>query len=143
MIKKLPKELESSMILTGLKLASFEDPRMEERGLISTANSAVLVNMFEKPVMKFVPLQAFFQQTGPLGASDRFGVYINIPGGLDYYFDYRMMKKDGELNIISGDQAFNGAVNGVKEDKRKTKNFKYQTTSQRIYLSRFLGLFER
>ena len=142
-IKKLPKELESSMILTGLKLASFEDPRMEERGLISTANSAVLVNMFEKPVMKFVPLQAFFQQTGPLGASDRFGVYINIPGGLDYYFDYRMMKKDGELNIISGDQAFNGAVNGVKEDKRKTKNFKYQTTSQRIYLSRFLGLFER
>jgi hypothetical protein len=142
-IKKLPKGLESSIILTGLKLSSFESRSVEERGLISSTNTAVLVSMFEKPVMKYVPLQAFFQQTGPLGASDRFGVYLNIPGGLDYYFDYRMMKKDGELNIISGDQVLNDAINGIKEDKRKTKGFKYQTSTQRVYLSRFLGLFER
>ena len=142
-IKKLPAELETSMLITGLKLSSFDENGMEEKGLISSANTAVLVNMYEKSVMKYVPLQAFFQQAGPLGSGDRVGLLINIPGGLDYYFDYRMEKKDGTMRIVSGDAVFSEAVNAVKEEKRKTKNFKYEMTTQRIYLSKFLSLFER
>ena len=101
----------------------------------------MLVNVFEKPVMKYVPFKAFFQQTGPTNASDRLGVYLEVPGGLEYFFDYKMTKKDGELNILTSDQTFNEAVSGIKEDKRKSKNFKYQTISQRIFLTRFFDLF--
>ena len=54
-----------------------------------------------------------------------------------------MNKKDGSMRIISGDKDFSDAVDAIKEEKRKTKNFKYELTTQRIYLSKFLGLFER
>ena len=140
-IKKLPPELESSMIFTDVRLSSYNLKNSEDKGLISNTSSAVLVNMFERPVMKYVPFKAFFQQTGPTNASDRFGVSIDIVGGLEYFFDYKMAKKDGTLNIITGDAAFADAVNGIKEDKRKSKNFNYQISTQRIYLTRFLDLF--
>jgi hypothetical protein len=140
-IKKLPSELEASMIFTDVKLSSYNLRISEDKGLISNTSSAVLVNMFEKPVMKYIPFKVFFQQTGPSNASDRFGLSIDIVGGLEYYFDYKMSKKDGTLNIITGDQAFSDAVNGIKEDKRKSKNFMYQISTQRAYLSRFLDLF--
>jgi hypothetical protein len=141
-IKKMPSELETAMIFTGVRIKSFDVNNMEEKGLISSNTSAVLVNMYEKPVLKYIPTQMFFQQLGPLMGGDRFGVLVNIPG-LDYYFDYRMNKKDGEMRIISGDKDFSDAVTAIKEEKRKTKNFKYELTTQRIYLSKFLALFER
>jgi len=141
-IKKMPNALETAMIFTGVRIKSFDINSMEEKGLISSSNSAVLVNMYEKPVLKYIPTQMFFQQLGPLMGGDRFGVLINIPG-LDYYFDYRMNRKDGEMRIISGDKDFNDAIAAIKEEKRKTKNFKYEITTQRIYLSKFLNLFER
>lgn len=68
---------------------------------------------------------------------------IEIPGGLEYYFDYSQLKKDGTCRIVSGDETFNSAINGIKEDKRKIKNFKYEITTQRVYVSKFLNLFER
>jgi hypothetical protein len=52
-----------------------------------------------------------------------------------------MTKKDGDLKIISGDAEFCSAINGIKEDKRKSKNFKYEISTQRVYLSKFLRLF--
>ncbi len=92
--------------------------------------------------MKQVPLRTFFQQNYSEAAPDKFGLQIDIPGGRDYYFDYSMVKKDGEMRIISGDEEFTKAIDAIKEDKRKLKNFKYETTTQRIYLSKFLRLFE-
>jgi hypothetical protein len=141
-IKKMPSELETAMIFTGVRIKSFDVNSTEEKGLISSNTSAVLVNMYEKPVLKYIPTQMFFQQSGPLMAGDRFGVLVNIPG-LDYYFDYQMNKKDGLMRVISGDKDFSDAVGAIKEEKRKTKNFKYELTTQRVYLSKFLGLFER
>ncbi|MES2799286.1 MAG: hypothetical protein V4638_04660 [Bacteroidota bacterium] len=141
-IKKFPEQLEQAFVLTDLRLVSFDYQNLEEKGLISSSPSAVLLNMYGTPVMKYIPVQTFFQQTGPEGMADRYGVYLNAPG-LDYYFDYKMAKKEAEMNIISGDPEFNTEITAIKEEKRKSKNFKYQGTSQRIYLSRFLGLFER
>jgi hypothetical protein len=142
-IKKLPEQLETAMTLTGLRLASFDNPSMEEKGIISTTSTAVLVNMFEKPIMKYVPMRAFFQQVYSESGGDKFGIQIDIPGGRDYYFDYSMTKKDGEMRIISGDAEFNNAILAIKEEKRKTKNFKYDASTQRVYISKFLRLFEK
>jgi hypothetical protein len=102
----------------------------------------VLLNIYEKPVVKYVPLKVFFQQNYSEAAPDKFGLQIDIPGGRDYYFDYSMVKKDGEMRIISGDTDFTAAIDAIKEEKRKTKNFKYETSTQRIYLSKFLRFFE-
>lgn len=140
-IKKLPEQVETAMTITGLRLASFDKSSAQEKGIISTTESAVLVNMFEKPILKYVPMRAFFQQIYSEAGGDRFGIQIDIPGGRDYYFDYQMNKKEGDMKIISGDGDFNTAAAAIKEEKRKTKNFKFEASTQRVYLSKFLRLF--
>ena len=142
-VKKYPKQIEQAFVLTGIKLSSFDKFGVEEKGLITTNNTAILLNIYEKPVMKFIPMKVFLQQQGPVSTGDRLGVYFDIPGGYDYYFDYRLNKKDGEMRIITGDKELADAVNSIKEDKRKTKNFKYEISTQGVYKSRFLGLFDR
>jgi ABC-type uncharacterized transport system ATPase subunit len=52
-----------------------------------------------------------------------------------------MTKKDGVMKIKSGDTAFNDALNELKEDKRKSKNFLYEPTTNSVYLSKFMELF--
>ena len=96
--------------------------------------------MYGKPMFKQVPFKAFFQQSFSESGVDKFGFYINIPT-LDYYFDYSMEKKDGLLRILSGDPDFVTSVNNIKEEKRKSKNFKYQIETGSIYLSKFMRYF--
>ena len=137
---KIPKEMESALTITGLKLSSFDVRNMQEKGLISNSDNASIVCMYGKPVFKKVPFKAFFQQTYSEIGMDKFGLQISIPT-LDYYFDYSMEKKDGLLRIISDDPDFVTTVNNLKEDKRKVKNFKYQIETGSIYLSKFLRYF--
>jgi hypothetical protein len=113
---------------------------MLEKGLISTSETAAIVSMYGKPMFKTVPMKAFFQQTNSEIAADKFGLQISIPT-LDYYFDYSMEKKDGMMRIISSDPDFVASVNGIKEDKRKIKNFRYGIETGSIYLSKFLRYF--
>jgi hypothetical protein len=141
--KKVPAEMETAMVITGLKLQSFNNPSMEEKGLITSGASAVIVNIFDKPLMKMVPMKVFFQQIYSESGGDRFGLMFNTPAGLQYYFDYQMVKKDGTMKIISDDQDLTNAILAIKEEKRKTRNFFYETTTQSIYLSKFLRLFEQ
>ncbi len=142
-VKKLPSGLEKSITITGLRLSSYNNDRWQDyKGLITDVESAVLVNIYGKPVMKYVPLKAFFQQTYSGARNDKFNLYINIPGGLDYYMNYEMQKKDGTLKIKTGDKELEAAINEIKEDKRKKRNFKYEMTTQSVLLSKFMALFE-
>ncbi len=94
-VKKVPKDLEKSIVITGLRL-NFYGNNPQIHGLRTNVESAVLVNVFDKAVMKYVPLRAFFQQKYSLQPEgDKFGLLMDIPGGLDYFFYYQMMKKDG------------------------------------------------
>ncbi|MCH2224407.1 MAG: hypothetical protein MK066_06515 [Crocinitomicaceae bacterium] len=140
---KLPSSLEKSITIAGLRLISYESGRLQSQGLITNVESAVLVNCYGKPVMKYVPFKAFFQQTYSMARNDKFMFLIDIPAGRDYYFDYQIIKKDGTLNIITGDTEFSESVNMMKEEKRKKKNFKYQITSDSIFISKFRRLFEK
>lgn len=125
-VKKVPKDLEKSIVITGLRL-SFYGKNPQIHGLRTNVESAVLVNVFDKAVMKYVPLRAFFQQKYSLQPEgDKFGLLMDIPGGLDYFFNYQMMKKDGALDIISGDAELVNGIGAMKDDKLKTKNFSYK-----------------
>lgn len=140
-VKKVPDEFEKAIVLTGLKLDSYDMASTEEKGLISSATTASLVCMFGKPVMKNIPVRAFFQQIYSGSGADDFSLQLQIPG-MDYYFDYEMTKNDGLLRIITTDNAMVEAVNGIKEEKRKTRKFNYEISTQNIYLTKFLRLFE-
>jgi len=139
-VKKVPDSFSKSITFSGVRLSSFED-KQQNRGLITNVESAVLVNVYGEPVMKYVPFKAFFQQIYSGGGGDRFTYFLNIPGGRDYFMYYSMNKKDGTLRIKSGDQEFNTALSEMKEDKRKTKNFLYESTTNSVYVNKFLELF--
>lgn len=138
-VKKIPKGLNSTMTISGIRLSSFYGNQTS--GLITNVQSAVLVNMYGEAVMKYVPFKAFYQQIYSGGGGDHFTMMIDIPGGRDYLMDYSMVKKDGNLRILTGDTELTTAVDALKEDKRKTKNFKYELTSNSIYKTKFVGLF--
>ncbi len=67
---------------------------------------------------------------------------MSIPGGSDYYLDYSMIKKDGLLQIYTSDKELEASITAMKEDKRKVKNFKYESSTNSALLSIFMRLFE-
>ncbi|HLU88160.1 MAG TPA: hypothetical protein VKZ44_10420 [Taishania sp.] len=126
-LKKIPNSLESTMTITGLRLTYFSKPSVTAiKGLITVTESAILVNMFDKPVMKYIPLRAFFQQKYSGAGGDWFAILMDLPGGKDYFFNYTMGKKEGVMDIMTGDSELSNAISSLKEDKRKSKNFVYQ-----------------
>jgi hypothetical protein len=140
-IKKAPGSLgDAAFTITGIRLSSFKSD-MQETGLITNVQSAVLVNMYGKPVMKYVPFRAFYQQIYSGGGGDKFSALIDIPGGMDYMFSYEMVKKDGLMLISTGDAEFSAAISEMKEDKLKSKNFKYEVTSNPVIRKKLFDLF--
>ena len=142
-VKNLPKELESGIVITGIRLISYNNLDNQLSGLITNTESAAIVNIYNKPIFKYVPMKAFFKQVyseNPSG--DKFGLLLSVPAGADYYFDYGMMKKDGLLQIYTSDKELEAGITVIKEDKRKVKNFKYESSTNSALLSIFMRLFE-
>lgn len=140
-VKKLPDGLDKTMTITGIRLTSFDNKTSQDKGLITTLDNATLVSIYGKPIFRQIPFKAFFQQTYSLAGSDKFMMYLNIPGGSDYLFHYAMEKKDGTLYIKSGDGELNAALTELKPEKRKTKNFNYEATNNSVYLVKFMEFF--
>lgn len=136
-VKKIPESFQDGLVFTGVKMRSFNKREFQEKGLVTNFEPAVMVSAFNRPVCKVIEFDAFFMQTYSGAASDKFMMKYQVPGGRVYYFDYTMEKKDGELRIISGDKAFQTAIQTEKEDKLKSKNFKYGITDQKIYVAKF------
>jgi len=67
---------------------------------------------------------------------------LSVPGAADYLMDYSMQKKEGTLNIVSSDSELTATLNAMKEDKRKTKDFKYQVATNSVFLAKLMRLFE-
>ena len=74
-------------------------------------------------------------------AGDRFCLYLNAAVSKDYYFEHAMNKKDGEMKVFSEDEDFVNKLMLLKADKRKYKNFVYELTDNRVFISKFLRLF--
>ena len=140
--KKVPSEFEDGFVITGLQLSSFENKKAQTKGIISTNEMAAIVNLNDNVVMKLVPIKAVFEQMYSENVTgDKFGLYINAAIGKDYYFEHAMTKEDGEMKIFSEDEDFANRINGLKADKRKSKNFMYEFTDNRVFISKFLRLF--
>lgn len=140
-VKRFPKELEQSIILTGIRLSSYG--KNQTNGLITNTDFASIVNIYGKTVFKQVPLKAFFKQVYSENASgDKLSLFISLPGASDYFLDYGMTKNEGLLKIYTGDADLNNAINEMKEDKRKSKNFKYEISTNSGLMSIFKQLFE-
>lgn len=144
-VKKLPESLSKGITLSGLKLKSYDSHQNQNRGLITSTREAVLVNIFDKPVFREIGVDAFFTKTYSGAQSDKFAFLWTVTGGSTYFFDYAMLKKNGELRIMSSDGEFKAGVDELKDDKRKSKNFTYGFTDQNVYIVKFknlLGLLE-
>ncbi|MBI2258426.1 MAG: hypothetical protein HYU67_05960 [Flavobacteriia bacterium] len=140
-IPKMPKEAKASIVISGIKLSSFYDSKFDEKGIISTTDKAAIVSLFGKPVFKMLPVKVFFQQLPTLSGGDKFGLYFHLPGSNQYFLDFYKQKNDGELRIYTSDGEFINEVNELKSDKKKSKNFSYTPTTNRVYLVKFLKLF--
>jgi hypothetical protein len=139
-VKKMPEVLSDGITISGLTLQSFENSRFQEKGLITTTGVATLVNIFGKPVFKQIETDAFFLQTYSGAQSDKFTLLLSVTGGNSYFLDYTMAKKDGELRLMTSDLVFRGDIEGMKEDKKRSKNFKYDMTQQNIFVVKFKRL---
>ena len=148
-MKAVPEGLNTSMVITGIKLKSYGKPG-SEKGLITTQGTATLVNFFSEPLMKEMPMKIFFEQVYNPGKEDKkeqkegdsFIVNFSVPGGSDYYFFYDHDLKNPVLELIASDTDFLADIDAIKEDKRKKKNYLYKSgtgTTPEIILRR---LFE-
>ncbi len=141
-LKKIPSELDKSIVLTGVKLSSFESKKNQDRGLISVVESAGLVSVYGESVNKMLPVKMTFSQAYSENVTgDKFCLYLNAAISKDYYFEYAMTKKDGEMKVFSEDEEFGSKLQSLKKDKRKYKNFVYEFTDNRVFISKFLKLF--
>jgi hypothetical protein len=139
-IKRVPDALENAIVVTGVRLSSITKTG-EERGLLTSVQSAAIVNFYGKPVMKQIIFRGFFEQIYSQNG-DHFAVQLSVPGAADYLLDYSMQRKEGILNIISSDSELTAALNGIKEDKRKTKDFRYTVATNSVFLAKLMRLFE-
>jgi hypothetical protein len=137
-MKKVPKSMESGIVITGLRLSSYTD-NDEVKGIRTTTDFAAIVNLYGEAVMKYVPLKAFFEQRTIM--ADRFGLLIELPGSSVYFFDYDN-RKTGTMNILTSDSELNDGINALKADKRKDRKFMYQTTQNSAYKSQFMRVFQ-
>ena len=143
-LKRVPDELEKGLVISGLKFVSFDKKASQDKGLISTTENATLVSINDDVVMKEFPIKVFLYQVYSENVSgDKLGIYLNSTFGKDYFFKYEMAKKEGELKLFSEDDEFNSLVSSIKPEKRKSSNFSYEITDNRIYMSSFLKLFNK
>ena len=136
--KKVPKEIEDAIVITGIRFTSYAKPGDNQKGLITTTTQSAIVNIFNQPVMKFVSTNIFAEQRSNMG--DRLGMLLDIPGATQYFIDYDF-RKDGVMNILSDDKDFNSAISELKADKKKSRKFIYDITENSAYKSQFLRVF--
>lgn len=125
-VKRVPVGTDAPIVLSGIHLKYYNSKANNYKGLVSTIESAILVSMYDKPVMKYVTFRGFFQQKYSGAGGDWFALLLDIPGGKDYFFNYSMNKKEGVLDIVTSDEKLSSEITSLKEDKRKKKNFLYQ-----------------
>jgi len=140
-VKNMPKEFEDGIVITGIKLKSHYDGL--NNGLKTSVNYASIVNIYNKVVFKQVPFKAFFKQVYSGNVSgDKFQFDMDIPGVGDYYFDYGLEKKEGTLQIYTTDSDLQNAINALKEDKRKVKNYLYKISENSGLMTTFMRIFQ-
>jgi hypothetical protein len=136
-VKKMPAELNSTIILTGVKLFSI-DSIPQFSGFSSFTEDAMLVSFYGQPVMRMLPMEIAFYRNDK--NADGFGIYFFIPGSNNYFLYYQVNKKEGKLSFVTTDQDIRTRVNDVKPDKRKGKSYEYEASMNSSFYQVFRQL---
>ena len=133
-LKKMPNSLEQSLIISGIVLESFGSDKpsatKQSKGLLSSAQSVGLVSVNGSAIVQPVTFtQAYVQSFGD-ESNPAFYWSIETFDGTRYLFGYTHQKRDGNMVIYSDYQKFMAAIDGIKPDKRKSRNFNYETCTE-------------
>jgi hypothetical protein len=133
-LKKMPNSLEQSFILSGIVLENFGSNKpsaaKQAKGLMSEAQSVGLISINGMAIVQPVTLtQAYVQSFGD-DANPAFYWSMEAFDGTRYILGYAQEKKDGLLSIYSTNVKMLAAIDNIKPDKRKTRNFNYESTQE-------------
>ena len=130
----MPNTLEQSLILSGIVLENFGSNKpsanKQAKGLMSEAQSVGLISINGTAIVQPVTLtQAYVQSFGD-DANTAFYWSLEAFDGTSYILGYSQEKKDGLLSVYSTNVKLLAAIDGIKPDKRKTRNFNYESTQE-------------
>ncbi len=139
-LKKVPDAFEKSIVITGVRLKTIPTSQ-DTKGLMSSVEGAGIVNLYGQGVMRQVIFRSLFEQLYS-GNGDHFAFNMDVPGGSYYMCDYSMIKDEGKFAIYTSDAELAAAINAIKEDKRKEKNFMYEISTNSVLLAKLNRIFE-
>ncbi|NBU46152.1 MAG: hypothetical protein EBS34_01680 [Flavobacteriales bacterium] len=131
-LKKMPDELDQTLILSGVRLESLMGSaaggRKAERGFISDKNATVgLVSISGIPVLKELNTRAFFAQRYSSDETQFFGINLDVNEEKFFYLNHQMdNKNESTLSFVTNDSELKKTILAIKPKKRKAKNFKFE-----------------
>jgi hypothetical protein len=133
-LKKMPSSLSQSIIISGIVLETFgsdkPSAKKQDKGLLSQQQQVGLIAINGTAIAQPLTFtQAYIQRFGQ-DATPGFYWSLEAFDGTRYVFEYAQDKKDGNLAVFTSNVKMMAAIDGLKPDKRKTKNFNYQSTDE-------------
>ncbi len=141
-VNKLPKEMETPIYLTNLRLTWSKD----HTGFVSQPISGI-AGLYGQPILKDFTVR-FYVNYFVLGdKGPKMGVHIEMPAveerpGTFYFYQFEKLKKDTKLSVITSDDQLAAYMSLLKEDKTKLNKLSFVNISKNgqaagIYLGDF------
>ena len=133
-LKKMPNSLSQSMILSGLVLENFgsdkPSAKKQDKGLLGSAQNVGLISINGTAITQPLSLTHAYVQSFGDDAKPQFYWSMEAFDGTRYVFSYTQDRKDGILGVYASNEKVLAAIDGIKPEKRKTRNFSYLSTDE-------------
>jgi hypothetical protein len=149
-LRKIPSELEGTLLITGIHLEYFKlKTKANETGFargfntrnssrviddegdeIKAKNKVAIVGLEDKVVLKEIDFNMIFHQTNTDQSNQGFGFRWMTSNNKEYVLNYSMDKKDGTMLFYSKDEDFTNSISTIKSEKRKSKNFRFDIADE-------------
>ena len=133
-LKKIPKDVVRTLIITDIKLINFGVESLSK--LKTNSTHSLMFSIYDKPVLKYIPFELLIEQNLEPKTKDRFGLNLAIEDKF-YFFDYKTPKNTGIMNISSDDEIFKKSITDIKAKSKKIKDFEYDFTDDLQYFEDF------
>jgi hypothetical protein len=104
--------------------------KKQDKGLLSAAQNVGLISINGTAITQPITLTQAYVQSFSEDDLPAFYWSMEAFDGTRYVFDYTQDRKEGTLGIYSSNLKLMQAIEGIKADKRKTRNFNYLTTNE-------------
>lgn len=144
-LRRLPSELEGTMLITGIHLEYFKiKTKVNETGYargfntnntsteidgegdeVKAKNKVAIIGLEDKVVLKELDFNMVFHQTNSNESYQGFAFRWTTANNKEYVLNYSMDKKDGTMLLYAKDETFTKSITDIKSEKRKSKNFRF------------------